>query len=463
MDTETPPVNNINQKAKSSDPDSSEPQKETKHVQFVRQKAPCTGTYGAALISTSAVIPVIASFMSVVFFILLPQSLWPSWIAPLGGTVGTLLAWLLLAALYIRYTAVVLANATEYELLLSRLSQTKSWFFILEKESGPENNSLYDISKEEVRKSCEAIYEGLIKKSASWVFGTGYVNMWKFTHRADEALIHIEPVEAVIHKALHDEMSLQNSTITNKEDLLKKLRKAVKLLDNRAATYLNQQPPQEEPKVIDNEKLNVSADQGGRPNNGHSKESNKTFSDDINIRTQARTIIREVRYTLHQFRDDRWERLVRVRNHLVRMTILTGIALYLLLEFAILSGATKQMIIASTVFYLVGAIVGLFSRLYEQARSKSSVDNFNLASARLIAAQLYSGIAAIGGIVIVQGAILANTNVFNVTLSNILIAAAFGLTPSLFTNAIQKEAEQYKTDLNSTTAPTTDKMTPISQ
>lgn len=97
--------------------------------------------------------------------------------------------------------------------------------------------------------------------------------------------------------------------------------------------------------------------------------------------------------------------------------------------------------------------------MYEQARSETSVDDFNLAAARLLAAQLYSGIAAIGGVVIVQRAILASTNVFNLNLSNILIAAAFGLTPSLFTNAIQKEAEQYKTDLNSTTAPTTEKLT----
>jgi uncharacterized membrane protein len=141
------------------------------------------------------------------------------------------------------------------------------------------------------------------------------------------------------------------------------------------------------------------------------------------------------------------------------MTLLTGIALYLLLELAILAGADVQMIIAATVFYLVGAIVGLYSRLYEQARSETSVDDFNLASARLLAAQLYSGIAAIGGVVIVQRAILASSTVFNLNLSNILIAAAFGLTPSLFTNAIQKEAEQYKTDLKSTSAPTTEKLT----
>jgi hypothetical protein len=499
MNMKTPPVNKMYQKAKSTDSYSVEPQEEPIHVQIVRREAPSTGTYGAALIATSCVVPVVASFISVVFFITLPQTLLPRLMAPLSGTVLTLLVWLILAVPYRRYTAVDFANTTKYELLLSRLCQLESWFKILEPEFTPKTNSLYEISKQEVRNSCDTIYEGLIKKSASWVLGTGYVNMWKLLHRADEAFIYIEPVEAVIHNALHDEMSLQNSTLTNKEDLLKKLRKAVKMLDKRAATYLNQQPPQEEETEANGyEKPNVSADQRGKlkstfgslaffsgnfrrkinrddmQNTLESEQSSDQskvrpkdlsngYSDDINIKTQARTIIREVRNTLHQFRDGRWEKLVRVRNHLVRMTILTGIALCLLLEFAILADADKQMIIAATVFYLVGAIVGLFSRLYDQARSETAVDDFNLAAARLLAAQLYSGIAAIGGVVIVQRAILASANVFNLNLTNILIAAAFGLTPSLFTSAIQKEAEQYKTDLKSTAAPTTEKKTTTTQ
>ena len=495
MNMKTQFDNNIRQKAKSIDSSSVELQEEPIHVRIVRKEAPFTGTYGAALMATSCVVPVVASFISVVLFIALPHSLWPRLLAPLSGTVLTLLAWFILAVPYSRYTAVDFANATRYELLLSRLCQLEAWFKILEDEPKPNTNSLYAISKQEVRESCDEIYKGLTKKSASWMLGNGYVNMWKLMHHADEAFINFEPVEAVIHNALHDEMSLQNSTLTNKEDLLKKLRKAVKMLDKRAATYLSQQPPQEEETEANGyEKPNGSADQRGKSknafgslaflsgnfrrkvnrddmqkmleskqssdqNNGRPNDPSNEYSDDINIRTQARTIIREVRVTLHQFRDDCWERLVRVRNHLVRMTLLTGIALYLLLELAILAGADVQMIIAATVFYLVGAIVGLYSRLYEQARSETSVDDFNLASARLLAAQLYSGIAAIGGVVIVQRAILASSTVFNLNLSNILIAAAFGLTPSLFTNAIQKEAEQYKTDLKSTSAPTTEKLT----
>ena len=70
-----------------------------------------------------------------------------------------------------------------------------------------------------------------------------------------------------------------------------------------------------------------------------------------------------------------------------------------------------------------------------------------------MAAPLYSGIAALGGVLIVQKAVLGSSNAFVLNLSNILIAAIFGLTPGLFTNAIQKEADQYKSDLSSTGAP----------
>ncbi len=440
------------------------------NLDTVQQKAGSTGTYRAALIGTMSPVPVFAALMSVVIFIVLQPAPWSNLIAPLGGTVLTLIFWLLLAIPYRRFTAVDLANTSSYELLLNRLYQIESWLAILEPEPPPKTNSVYALSKQEVRSSRDAIYQGLIKKSATWMLATGYVNMWRLVHRADEAFINIEPVEAVIHDALHDEMSLQNSTLKNKEDLLKKLRSAVKTLDKRAATYLSQQPPQEDkvdnsrPKTNNTGLAYSKAPPEEPPNQNNVKPENdgNTFSDDINIKTQARTIIREVRFALHQFRDDRWEKLGRVRNHLMRMTILTGVTLYALLEFAILADVEVKTLKAATFFYLIGAIVGLFSRLYDQAKTDTSIDDFRLAAVRLIAAPLYSGLAAIGGVVIVQRAILTNVNVFDLNVANFLIAAVFGLTPSLFTNAIQKEADQYKTDLKSTSAPATEKAKPLS-
>lgn len=434
------------------------------NLETVQQQAPHTGTYGAALIAIASPVPVIAALTSIASFLLLSSLPYSNLVAPVSGTTLTLLLWLIIALPYRRLTAVDFANPSTYELLLNRLAQFESWFAVLQPEPDPQGNSVYAISKQEVRSSCDKIYDGLTKKSASWMLATGYVNLWRLMHRVDEAFVNIEPVEAVIQGALHDEMSLQNSTLKNKEDLLKKLRVAVKTLDKRAATYLNQQPPQE--NHVDTEDAESSQntpvqaklfpEQPQNQNVENLEKHAETFSNDINMKTQARTVIRDIRLILHQFRDDRWEKLVRVRNHLIRMTLFTGVLLYALLEFAIISGIDRSMLKGVTVYYLVGAIVGLFGRLYDQAKSDTSIDDFRLAAARLVAAPLYSGLAAIGGVVVVQRAIAASVT-FDINVANILIAAAFGLTPSLFTNAIQKEAEQYKSDIQSTTAPATEK------
>ena len=275
-------------------------------------------------------------------------------------------------------------------------------------------------------------------------------------HRIDEAFIEIEPVEAVIHNALHDETSLQDSTLMNREELLNKLRRAVNKLAPEAAVYLNQQPPQvtkasqDQPQDDQTKHNDLQATRAAMQNGDNPNENDYEFSNAIDSATQARTIIYEVRTTLHHFRDDRWDKLIRVRNQLMKMTLVTGLLLYAFVEFAIMMNVGTETLKAATILFFVGGLVGLFSRLYDQSKTDTSIEDFRLATARLIAAPLYSGLSAIGGVLVVQ-------RMFELNVSSLLIAAAFGLTPSLFTTAIQKEADQYKTDLKSTTAPTGEK------
>ena len=408
-----------------------------------------TGSYGAALLAMASIFPIFSSILSIIVFIMLANMPGSILIATLGSTVFSLIAWLLLAIPYKRLTAVDRANTSSYELLVNRLHQLGMWIEILDAEKEPEvacERKIRNIGLKEIHTSYRAIYQNLGTKSLSWMLAVGYVNTWRLMHRADEALIFAEPDTAVINDALHDEMSLKDSALKNRDDLLIKLRKAIKTLDKQAATYLIQQPPEEDKKTN-----NGSEADKEQASEKHSRKS----TDDIKI--QAKTIIREVRFTLHQFRDDRWEKLVRVRNHLMRMTILTGLVLYVLIEFTIITISKVEIGVpileAATIFFFVGAIVGLFGRLYDQSKTDTSIDDFRLAASRLMAAPLYSGIAALGGVLIVQKAVLGSSNAFVLNLSNILIAAIFGLTPGLFTNAIQKEADQYKSDLSSTGAP----------
>lgn len=411
-------------------------------IKAVRDQAKRTGTYRAALLSTGNIVPVFASFISILLYITLPPFSWLTLSATVGGSLFVLLCWLLVAKLYERYTAVDLANAASYEQLLNRLEQAAAWYETLMPKPSPKNNSLYTIGMKEISTSINAICESLKTPGLSWVSATGYLNAWKLMHRIDEAFIEIEPVEEVIHNALHDEMSLQGSTLTNRDDLLNKLRRAVKILDQGAALYLNQQAPQDD----QSRRSDLQATPSPMQNKDNPEGNNEKFCNIIDSATQARTIIYEVRATLHHFRDDRWDKLIRVRNQLLKMTLVTGLLLYALVEFAILMKVGAEILQAATLLFFFGGLIGLISRLYDQSKTDTSIDDFRLATARLIAAPLYSGLAAIGGVLVVQ-------RMFKLDVPSILIAIAFGLTPSLLTSGIQKEADQYKTDLKSTAAP----------
>jgi hypothetical protein len=52
------------------------------------------------------------------------------------------------------------------------------------------------------------------------VLALGYINAWGKLHRAEEALIEVEPVEVVIRGALHDKLGIQNSTMNSRDELL---------------------------------------------------------------------------------------------------------------------------------------------------------------------------------------------------------------------------------------------------
>lgn len=426
-----------------------------KCIRDVRDQAKHTGSYMAALLSTGNSVPIFAAFLSVLLYLThsrFPGLPWPTWWASVGGSLIILLCWLLIGLLYKRFTAVDRANAASYEQLLNRLQQAAAWYETLTQKPSPKNNSLHAIGLQEISTSLCTICKSLQTPGPSWISATGYTSVWKLMHRIDEAFIEIEPVEAVIHNALHDEMSLQDSTLTNREELLNKLRRAVKKLAPEAAVYLNQQPPQAQQPPQDDQTRHKDhqATLAAMQNGEKPKENDCAFSNAIDSATQARTIIYEVRTTLHHFRDDRWDKLIRVRNQLMKMTLVTGLLLYAFVEFAIMMNVDTETLKAATILFFVGGLVGLFSRLYDQSKTDTSIEDFRLATARLIAAPLYSGLSAIGGVLVVK-------QMFDLNVTSILIAAAFGLTPSLFTTAIQKEADQYKTDLKSTTAPTGEK------
>jgi hypothetical protein len=66
---------------------------------------------------------------------------------------------------------------------------------------------------------------------------------------------------------------------------------------------------------------------------------------------------------------------------------------------------------------------------------------------------MFSGLAAVGGVLLTQK-LTSLVDIFDPKniLSGLIVAAAFGLTPNVLIGTLQKQTEQYKTDLKSTAA-----------
>jgi hypothetical protein len=265
-----------------------------------------------------------------------------------------------------------------------------------------------------------------------WLLGTGYIDAWRRLHAIEESLLVVEPVPRVVHDALDDEMRLDGSTIPQSATLLKRLRAAVANLDKTAVGYLKEAPQLPE--------SNAPPD-----------------------KASARAALAQVRGAIDEFRDGRREGLVRGRNRLFATVIFAGLTGCVLLFVAILSGRTpKDSILAVSAFYLVGGVVGLV-KLLQSAASAASVsqEDYGLGVVRLIQTPLFSGLAGVGGVVLVQLAqlqqdehtfSLSGTFDLDTNPYGLIAAAFFGLTPALLLSGLQQRVEQYRTDLNKSEA-----------
>jgi hypothetical protein len=202
----------------------------------------------------------------------------------------------------------------------------------------------------------------------------------------------------------------------------------------------------------------------GRPVNPNSRPV-------MNVTTEleARSALREVRRTINEFRKGLWEGLVTIRNQLIGTTIITGLPAYVLLCFAIIAGAPPASIMAATIFYIVGALTGLFGRLYIESKAESAAEDYDLTLARIVVTPVLAGLAAVGGVLlttmlsltVLKSPALQSVNqqlglgaIYNLNSNTfgIIVAAVFGLTPNLFINILQDKAKGLTDQLQSSTA-----------
>ena len=294
-----------------------------------------------------------------------------------------------------------------------------------------------------------ALRQELARPGLRWVLGIGYINAWNLVHRAEEALVELEPWSAVLRGGEADLRKIQGSAIggSTQPKLVERLQQALNVLEAAATSVAS---PQAQPS----------------PGDPLPTPSNEV---------DARATLREIRQTVNSFRDDLWDGLVRARNHLLAALAVTGVFTFLLLALALsghgsapavgTSPALQDPIFAAAGFYLVGAIVGLFKRLSDESGSASDVEDYGLSTARLLLTPVLSGLAAVGGAFIVamvpalvNGQLASNppniSSIFALGQNpyGIVFAAIFGLSPSLLIGAIGKAADQYKLDIRNSEA-----------
>jgi hypothetical protein len=283
--------------------------------------------------------------------------------------------------------------------------------------------------------------------SLEWALGYGYVRLWERLHRIEEEKLFAASPDELIAEAARDALRLQGSNVDNRDQLLDQLQRAASVLAFNAGVSAGLVPAP--PSAV-----------AGLAPPFHPP-------DDV----VARRMIRQVRHAINEYRDERRLALVRARNQLLRTIVLTALVTYQLIVLAVLAGAPRAAFTSAIAYLLVGAIVGLFNRLYLDASAETAVEDYGLAAARLLHTPLLCGLAALGGALLVPllsaqitptgdgsaATIAAPTlgAIFDISQRpfTLVLAAVFGLTPSALISRLQSEAEKYKSDLKNSEAP----------
>jgi hypothetical protein len=412
--------------------------------------------YAGALWLVSPRIPGVAALAVVLAYLLPGGGPANGGIAVALGTYAAVLSWLLLAIAFRYMARSNSAHPRPYGELMERIEELSDRACRLPPsgESG-ESGEMKDIQKQ-LDRARDVLYEPgtddpgkprTPRAGKDWAAGTGYFVAWRAVHAAEEALLECGSANMAIGEALHDDLRLANSTIENADVLRRSLRNAVVELDEEA---------------IGRYFPNVE----GLPDAKPRRKRPTAASSGVEAGAkQARATLREIRHAINEFRDAARDSLAQSRNRLLQTILVAGIVAYILLATAIINGVEPVILQSAVVFFLVGALVGLFNRLRIEASTNRAIDDFGLFEARLLHTPLISGLAGVGGVFLVAIAPLASgamapgqplnmADVFDVSHNQVglLVAAVFGLTPSSIIGSLQKQTDRTKRDLASSSA-----------
>ena len=376
----------------------------------------------ALTVLTATVLPGLAASFSVAVYVWNPDpEHWHVWLLGVGILIA-ILVWSFVIYFSRVYAQAQRANPLAYAELLLRLEELEARSHAVPDVASlpPSQAAARENLDAQLATLDRALRSGRAKPEAKWVHSTGYVDLWNRVHRADESLMMLEPDWRLRNSAATDRLMIKDSAMPNEVQLNKQLTRACAMI--------------------------------GTPND-----------------LEGRDLLRRVRRAINEYRDARTDGLVRARNNMLKTTLVTGLLAYPALALALMMGISRFTIASAAALFLVAAVVGLFKRLYDESRTPTIVEDYGLATARLLQAALASGLAGIAGVFLV--AMLAtlgpSASVLQLNCGGdagpallqmydlskdpfaLLVAATFGLTPSLILRRLHEGPERWAAEFAS--------------
>lgn len=250
----------------------------------------------------------------------------------------------------------------------------------------------------------------------SWSTGSGYQDLWTGIHRAEEALLIAGTTDEFRASITHDLLRFEGSGMA--PFIGKELRQIEKDLD---------------------EDQGKGAELGPR--------------------------IRELRRAVNEYRDERWDALIRARLRLMRSALMTAWTSYVLLVLALALQVPRGTVTAGAVFFVVGALIGLVAQVRKDARRDEAVEDYGLMAARLYQTVLASGLAGVGGVLLIPflvevvgstsgGSSAPEPDAFDLSVNpgSLVLAAIFGLSPQILLDRLGDAGDKYKAQLSASAA-----------
>jgi len=314
-------------------------------------------------------------------------------------------------------------NAPEYRDIQARLQSASNLFQLCPQPDG-NSNPLARASWNTAANLINHLTDLLQRKDSSWLAAEGYLEAWNDVYGIEESLILFGPVHQVVTMANDDRSRLHNSKIPNQEDLTNRLNWDVNLLS----------PPRV--GVIGQDELS------------------------------ARVDIASVRREIDRYRKEQWSGLIAERNRTLLAAAFAGLLVYLGLCSVIVWNIDPKALTVAVSFVVTGAIVALLHQLTSVGSTDYGVEDFGQSTARLLSATFLSGVIALVGVIVLEGANLTINGVpllqsaphwkdtFDWTQdkSAFFFAALFGFAPSQLFNVLQNRADDIKKNLDSSQA-----------